>query len=237
MYTVLATSWTLFSGPTNYISLATAAFFGVGMYSVAIGVGILPYWVLVVIAGVIGAVLAAVVGLATLRISGVYFVIFTFGMTDDPPAMVGADDHGLTARLYVLIGMKDSRCIGCCWPGRDHLPDWMVDRPSDWICVANHRQRWSWLRRQHRPRSGLFVISSIRLVDATLWRPIWLCRTNPGVHTISRGHGAARRAAPLWGPWWVISPCYGKSSMQRSTSDSFVGALLVIVYFSAAWSG
>ena len=27
MYTVLATSWALFSGPTHYISLATAAFF------------------------------------------------------------------------------------------------------------------------------------------------------------------------------------------------------------------
>ena len=31
MYAVLATSWTLFSGPTHYISLATAAFFGLGM--------------------------------------------------------------------------------------------------------------------------------------------------------------------------------------------------------------
>ena len=29
MFTVLATSWSLFSGPTHYISLATAAFFGV----------------------------------------------------------------------------------------------------------------------------------------------------------------------------------------------------------------
>ena len=37
MFTVLATSWTLFSGPTNYISLATAAFFGIGMYIVAAG--------------------------------------------------------------------------------------------------------------------------------------------------------------------------------------------------------
>ena len=28
MYTALATSWLLFSGPTNYIALSTAAFFG-----------------------------------------------------------------------------------------------------------------------------------------------------------------------------------------------------------------
>ena len=31
----LATAWALFSGPTRYISLATAAFVGVGMYTVA----------------------------------------------------------------------------------------------------------------------------------------------------------------------------------------------------------
>ena len=50
MFTVLATSWTLFSGPTNYISLATAAFFGVGMYIVAAGLDYLPYPALIVIA-------------------------------------------------------------------------------------------------------------------------------------------------------------------------------------------
>ena len=37
MYTALATSWLLFSGPTNYIALSTAAFFGIGMYIVAAG--------------------------------------------------------------------------------------------------------------------------------------------------------------------------------------------------------
>jgi len=31
MYAALATSWLLFSGPTNYIALSTAAFFGIGM--------------------------------------------------------------------------------------------------------------------------------------------------------------------------------------------------------------
>ena len=83
MYAVLATSWTLFSGPTNYISLATAAFFGVGMYIVGLGVEhqmAMP--MLIVIAGVAGAVLAGLVGIATLRLSGVYFVIFTLGLAE-----------------------------------------------------------------------------------------------------------------------------------------------------------
>ena len=82
MYTVLATSWALFSGPTHYISLATAAFFGVGAYVTGIGIQYLDYWVLLPIAGIMGAVLAALVGLATLRLSGVYFVIFTLGLAE-----------------------------------------------------------------------------------------------------------------------------------------------------------
>jgi branched-chain amino acid transport system permease protein len=82
MYTVLATSWALFSGPTHYISLATAAFFGIGTYTTGLGIDHLPYWVLLPIAGVLGAVLAGLVGLATLRLSGVYFVIFTLGLAE-----------------------------------------------------------------------------------------------------------------------------------------------------------
>ena len=82
MYTVLATSWALFSGPTHYISLATAAFFGVGTYTTGLGIEYLNYWLLLPIAAILGAVLAALVGLATLRLSGVYFVIFTLGLAE-----------------------------------------------------------------------------------------------------------------------------------------------------------
>lgn len=82
MYTVLATSWALFSGPTHYISLATAAFFGLGTYVTGLGFEVLPFWSLLLIAGVAGAAMAALVGLATLRLSGVYFVIFTLGLAE-----------------------------------------------------------------------------------------------------------------------------------------------------------
>ena len=109
MYTVLATSWALFSGPTNYISLATAAFYGVGMYTVAIGLDTMPFWALVILAGVIGAALAALVGLATLRISGVYFVIFTLGMSEliRQITVWAQATMGTQAGLYVLTDMTD----------------------------------------------------------------------------------------------------------------------------------
>ncbi len=82
MFAVLATSWALFSGPTHYISLATGAFYGVGAYVVATGIEFLPYPLLVAIAGLAGGVLALLVGVATLRLSGVYFVIFTLGLAE-----------------------------------------------------------------------------------------------------------------------------------------------------------
>lgn len=81
-YTVLATAWALFSGPTRYVSLATVAFFGIGAYTVAVLGEVLAWPLVLLIALAIGMVVALVVGLATLRLSGVYFVIFTFGLAE-----------------------------------------------------------------------------------------------------------------------------------------------------------
>lgn len=82
LYAALCTAWSLFSGPTHYVSLATAAFYGLGTYSVGLGIDILPYPLLVLVAALVGALVAGLVGAMTLRISGVYFVIFTFGLAE-----------------------------------------------------------------------------------------------------------------------------------------------------------
>ena len=81
-YVVLAQAWALFSGHTRYISLATVAFYGTGAYTVAVLNEVLPYGAVLAVAGAIGGALALVVGLATLRLAGVYFVIFTFGLAE-----------------------------------------------------------------------------------------------------------------------------------------------------------
>ncbi|MCZ6863134.1 MAG: branched-chain amino acid ABC transporter permease [Alphaproteobacteria bacterium] len=109
-YTVLATAWALFSGPTHYISLATAAFYGIGMYTVGIGVGVLPFPILLVIAAFLGAALAAVVGLATLRLSGVYFVIFTLGLAEFIRQIMTwvQTTRGTSSGLYVLTDINES---------------------------------------------------------------------------------------------------------------------------------
>src|SRR4030043_1713 len=82
MYIVLTVSWTIFSGPTGYISLASAAFFGVGIYTSAILGKELPLLVLVLLGGILSFILAILVGAITLRLKGIYFAIFTFGLVE-----------------------------------------------------------------------------------------------------------------------------------------------------------
>lgn len=81
-FAVLATAWALFSGPTRCISLATTAFYGIGAYTVAVLGELLPWPAVLCVALAIGSLVALGVGLATLRLSGVYFVIFTFGLAE-----------------------------------------------------------------------------------------------------------------------------------------------------------
>ena len=80
MYVILAVSWTMFSGPTGYMSLAPAAFFGVGIYTMAILQETLPFPVIIAVGGLICFAFALLVGLVTLRLKGMYFAIFTFGL-------------------------------------------------------------------------------------------------------------------------------------------------------------
>jgi len=87
MYVVLALCWNMFSGATGYISLATAAFFGIGVYTAALlgdsfsaslSTAALP--IMMVIGGIAASLLAVGIGVITLRLRGVYFTIFTLGV-------------------------------------------------------------------------------------------------------------------------------------------------------------
>ena len=99
-FTVLATAWGLFSGPTRYVSLATTAFFGVGAYTVAVLGEQLPWSLVLLVAALIGAAMAVIVGLSTLRLSGVHFVIFTFGLAE------------LVRQIVVWYEVNISRVLG-----------------------------------------------------------------------------------------------------------------------------
>ena len=105
MYSVLATAWALFSGPTRYVSLATVAFFGLGAYVTAVFGESLPWVAVLALAAAVGLVLALLVGLSTLRLSGVYFVIFSFGLAELVKQLVTWWEVNITKDLgrYVFV--------------------------------------------------------------------------------------------------------------------------------------
>ena len=80
MYAGLAVTWSMFSGSTGYLSLATSAFFGIGAYVTAWGFESLPYFVVVPLGGIAAALFAALVGAAVLHLRGAYFAVLTFGL-------------------------------------------------------------------------------------------------------------------------------------------------------------
>jgi branched-chain amino acid transport system permease protein len=75
------------------------------MYVVAWGIDLMSYPLLIVLAALAGAALAVVVGLATLRVSGVYFVIFSLGLAELVRQIMTWLQHvlGTLSGLYVLI--------------------------------------------------------------------------------------------------------------------------------------
>ncbi len=84
VFIILTISWTMFSGTTGYISLATAAFYGLGIYAGALFYpvtgAVFPLFIVVLIAAAASFVLAFIIGAITLRLKGIYFAMFTFGL-------------------------------------------------------------------------------------------------------------------------------------------------------------
>lgn len=134
MYIALATSWALFSGPTHYISLASGAFFGIGGYLVATGMSDYgqSFWLMALISPLVATALAACIGLATLRLSGVYFVIFTLGLAEMIRNLVSwIQNNFLGSRgLYVLTDFTESHIYWMllCVAAAVFLLGWWIDR-------------------------------------------------------------------------------------------------------------
>jgi hypothetical protein len=131
-YVVLATAWGLFSGPTRYVSLATVAFFGIGAYTVAVLSETLPYPLVLLVAALIGLAVALVVGLSTLRLAGVYFVIFTFGLAELIRQLVTWYEVNVTGTLgrYIFLPLGPE---GIYWQllalaAATFLLSWGIDR-------------------------------------------------------------------------------------------------------------
>jgi branched-chain amino acid transport system permease protein len=78
-YAIAVLGLTVVLGYTGQLSLAQAAFFGIGAYSVALGTAVfaLPFFVALVIGVAIAAASGAVLGLTSLRLAGHYLAMVT----------------------------------------------------------------------------------------------------------------------------------------------------------------
>lgn len=82
MYAALSSSWALFCGSTRYLSLATAAFFGIGAYTSAVTLEGIGWWGAIALGAALAAGVALLMGAAVLHLRGTYFAMLTFGMTE-----------------------------------------------------------------------------------------------------------------------------------------------------------
>src|SRR3990172_3663112 len=82
IYAILALSLNLLIGYSRIFSRAHAAIYGIGAYAsalVALKLGF-GFWGGLVIAAVVGAFAAALVGIPSLRVAGDYYVVASFGL-------------------------------------------------------------------------------------------------------------------------------------------------------------
>ena len=111
MYVVLTLSWAIFSGPTGYISLAPAAFFGVGVYASAMLSSDLPLPLVIPIGGAASFILAYLVGSLTLRLRGMYFTMFTFGLVELVRNLLHWWEVNITGTVGRLIISADNTTV------------------------------------------------------------------------------------------------------------------------------
>lgn len=80
----LATAWNLLAGYTGMVSLGSAAFFGLGVYTVTElnNKSHIPLGINFLIGGLIAAVFAALVSVALFRLRGFYFTIGTLALSE-----------------------------------------------------------------------------------------------------------------------------------------------------------
>jgi branched-chain amino acid transport system permease protein len=221
-YAALTSSWALFSGPTRYVSLATVAFFGIGSYTVAVLGDFLPFWAILVVAALIGLLASLVVGLATLRLAGIYFVVFSFGLAEMVRQLLTWCEVNVTGTLgryifvdvdtydiyYMLLAVTASALAIRWWIDRGRL-GLAVRAIGDDEVVARHAGV-----DVTRVKVALFAVSSmlITLVGA-IQSPRWTYVEpsivfNPTISFLTVIMALLGGASRLWGPIFGAVPLF-----------------------------
>mgnify|MGYP000936402945 CR=1 FL=1 len=115
----LATSWNLYSGYCNRLSIGHAAFLGIGAYSstlLFLNFGISP-WIGMLAGGVISAVAALIIGGTTLRLKGTVFVLSTIAFGEILKVMT-ITSKDLTAGALGLMIPYQPGFANMIWQGK-----------------------------------------------------------------------------------------------------------------------
>jgi branched-chain amino acid transport system permease protein len=81
-YIILAYGWNVLSGYTGYISFGHVTFYGVGAYTATIFItNGLPWWLAILLGGVVATIISVGLGAIMLRLKGPYFAIGMLGMS------------------------------------------------------------------------------------------------------------------------------------------------------------
>lgn len=248
-YVTLASAWGLFSGRTGYVSLATVAFFGIGAYTVAVLSETLPYPLVLLVAGLIGLGVALLVGLSTLRLAGVYFVIFSFGLAELIRQLVTWFETAVTGTLgrYIFLPLGPEhiywQLLALC--AVTLAITWWVDRSklgmalrviADDEVVASHIGIDI-----ARTKIALFVISAviITLVGA-IQAPRWTYVEpaivfNPTVSFLTLIMALLGGASRLWGPALGAIPLFllfeWLSANFPNHYSILLGVLFIVIVF------
>lgn len=248
-YVTLATAWAMFSGPTRYISLATVAFFGVGAYTVAVLSETVSYPVVLITAVGIGALLATFVGFATLRLAGIYFVIFSFGLAELVRQLITWFEVNITGTLgrYIFLPFETRHIywqllalaaitIGIgYWIRRTRLGLALKVIGDDEVVAAHSGIALA------RTKVLLFVLSaSLMTLAGAVQSPRWVYIEpaivfNPTISFLTVIMALLGGATRLWGPALGVIPLMilfeWLSTSFPNHFSIFLGALFILIVF------
>jgi branched-chain amino acid transport system permease protein len=107
MWLALTQSWCLLSKMTGYVSLGHVVFYGIGAYLVVVTWQEIPLPLAILGAGLLSALVAALVGLPVLRVRGPYFVILTFGLAELVKYIITWIESASGVASRILFGAPD----------------------------------------------------------------------------------------------------------------------------------
>ena len=242
-YIALATGWAFFSGATRYVSLAASAFFGVGAYAVAILAPDYSYGLALLAAVAVSIVLSAFVGLATLRLSGMYFVIFTFGLATLVSAIVSWWEFNIAQKAgrHLFLSITTTHiyyqllalCVGI-------IALWMVRDRSRMGFALKTLGADETVARQVGINTvalkvGTFVVSSVVMTLAgAILAPRWsymdaTIAFNPNTSFLTVIMALLGGATSVWGPMLGVVPLVLISDYLSVTVPNYFSVVLGLV--------